>query len=246
VNSAGFWINEAAQVATLASVAYLAGLLARRVKVNYTRKINFFAIFLTPLVLAQIFPYERSYATTAVRSLVGIGMFALLVEPIRTRVPAFGTMFQGFDRPEDRPHTMLWLSTQILAGYAVLIPMSVLFASRGLSALMFVPVLIHGIGDGLAEPVGVRWGRHKYRTRVFLSTKRSFTRSYEGSACVFVAGLAAILLFQGNFSAAELVGALLTVPLLSTLAEAWAPHTWDTPYMFLAGTASLFAVKVWL
>ena len=32
------------------------------------------------------------------------------------------------------------------------------------------------------------------------------------------------------------------VPALTTLAEAVAPHTWDTPYMFLAGTASLLAV----
>jgi dolichol kinase len=239
-----FWIKELVQMGTLASVAYLAGLLvvAANVKVNYTRKINFFAIFLIPLVLAGVFHYQGSWATKAIHASIGIGMFMLLVEPLRARVPAFATMFRSFDRPEDRPHTLFWLSSQILAGYAVMIPMSIVFASRGISNLMFIPVLIHGIGDGLAEPVGVRWGRHTYRTRAFLNRTRSYTRSYEGSACVFLAGVFAVLLFHGGLTSAQLIGALLIVPLASTLAEARAPHTWDTPYMFLAGTASLLAV----
>ncbi len=110
-----FWINELAQVATLAGVAYCSGLLVdANVKVNYTRKINFFATFLSPLVLAHALPYERSPATTAVRLTVGVAMFVVLAEPIRSRIPALATMFRSFDRPEDRPHTLLWLSTQVL------------------------------------------------------------------------------------------------------------------------------------
>jgi phytol kinase len=60
---------------------------------------------------------------------------------------------------------------------------------------------------------------------------------------VLITGLLAIALFHGSFTTAQLIIALLTVPLIMTLAEAWSPHTWDTPYMFLAGTASIFAVK---
>jgi dolichol kinase len=242
---ANLWINEAIQAGTYGMIAYLAGRFveATSVKVNYTRKINFFAIFLVPLLLARLFPYERSFLTIALRSLVAAGMFIVLIDPIRTRVPVFATMFRSFDRPEDRPHTLWWLSTQIIAGNLVLIPMSWLFASRGISELMFVPVLIHGIGDGLAEPVGIRWGRHKYTTRAFLSAERRFTRSYEGSACVFITGLLAIALFHEIFTATQFIAALFIVPIIMTLAEAWSPHTWDTPYMFFAGTASVFAVK---
>jgi dolichol kinase len=216
------------------------------VKVNYTRKINFFAIFLVPLVLRPYFHYPATPLTLPVKLLIGVGMFALLSQPIRQRIPAFATMFRSFDRVEDRPHTLFWLSTQIIGGYAVLVPMSFLFSRLDISPLLFVPVLIHGIGDGLAEPVGIRWGRHTYGTYAFLGGERRFTRSYEGSACVFLAGVLGVLLFRASFTTPELIAALLLVPLASTLAEARAPHTWDTPYMFFAGTASLLAVKVFL
>jgi len=239
-----FWLNQALLVSTLASVAYGAGILVGTygLKVNYARKISFFAIFLAPLVVVHLAPYQHSLETTAMRSLIGVGVFAALAAPIRSRVPVMATIFRSFDRPEDGPHTLFWLSTQVLGAYAVMIPMSFVFSTHGISDLMFIPVLIHGIGDGLAEPVGTRWGRHKYRTSAFLSRDRRFTRSYEGSACVFLAGVFAILLFHSSFTPVQLVVALLVVPLVSTLAEARAPHTWDTPYMFLAGTLSLLAI----
>jgi dolichol kinase len=239
-----FWLSEGVQVGSLAGVAYVSGKLVQNVdlKVNYARKISFFAIFLVPFALRGLFHYGHNPLILPIKLVVGVSMFAFLAGPIRTRVPAFATMFRSFDRPEDRPHTLFWLTTQILAGYAVLVPMSFVFASRGLSDLLLVPVLIHGIGDGLAEPVGTRWGRHTYRTSGFLTRDRKFTRSFEGSACVFAAGLLAVLLFHSSFSPPELVACLLVVPLASTLAEARAPHTWDTPYMFLASTVSLLAI----
>jgi len=242
------WASETIQVTAYAVIAYLGGLLVelKNVKVNYTRKINFFALYVVPLILGRLFPYEPTVLAIALRSVLGAGIFAVFLQPIRARVPVFQTMFSSFDRPEDRPHTLLWLSTQILAGYAVLIPMSAVFARYGISELMFIPVLIHGIGDGLAEPVGIRFGKHKYTTREFLSRARRHMRSYEGSACVFFSGILAVSLFCQSFTPAQYAVALLTVPMLMTLAEAWSPHTWDTPYMFLTGSASLWAIKVWL
>lgn len=210
------------------------------------RKVSFFAIFLVPLAVGRLFHYGYSPLTLPIKLLIGVGMFAFLAGPIRRRIPVFATMFRSFDRPEDRPHTLLWLSTQIIGGYAVLVPMGFVFAAQRLSPLLFIPVLVHGIGDGLAEPVGVRYGRHTYRTRAFLTRDRRYTRSLEGSACVFLAGIAAILLFLGSFTGIELVAALAVVPLASTLAEAKAPHTWDTPYMFLASSVSLLAIKTLL
>ncbi len=101
-----FWINQTLQVGTLASVAYGAGILVGTygLKVNYARKISFFAIFLAPLVIVHLAPYHHSLETTGMRSLIGVGMFAMLAAPIRSRVPVLATMFRSFDRPEDRPH----------------------------------------------------------------------------------------------------------------------------------------------
>src|SRR5436190_14788781 len=75
-----FWINQMLQVGTLASVAYGAGILVvkRGLKVNYARKISFFAIFLAPLVIVRIAPYHHTLETTAMRSVIGVGMFAVL------------------------------------------------------------------------------------------------------------------------------------------------------------------------
>ena len=243
-----FWVGEIIQTAAYAAIAYAGGLwvLFRNVKVNYTRKVNFFALYIIPLIVDRVFPFERTVTTTVLRSVLAAAMLGVLWQPIRTRVPLFQTMFTSFDRPEDRPNTLLWLSTQIIAGYAVLIPMSMFFTRYGFSALIFIPVIIHGIGDGLAEPVGIRFGRHKYSTRTFLSRDRRHTRSYEGSACVLAVGIFAVLLFRNSFTTPEFIVALLTVPLLTTLAEAWSPHTWDTPYMFLVCGLSLAAVKLWI
>ncbi len=86
----------------------------------------------------------------------------------------------------------MWLTTQIVAGYLVVMPMLLYLAQAGQSELMFIPMLITGIGDTLAEPVGVRFGAHRYAVRA-LFTHRMYTRSLEGSACILVTGLLAIV-----------------------------------------------------
>ena len=83
-------------------------------------------------------------------------------------------MFLSFDRPEDRPNTLLWLSTQITVGYLILIPAIFFFISIGYSDLIMVPILVNGIGDGLAEPVGVKFGRLKYKTYQYYINDNSF------------------------------------------------------------------------
>ena len=140
------------------------------------------------------------------------------------------------------PHTMFWLISQLLAGYAVLIPMQILFRKFGFADLIFIPILVHGLGDGLKlKPVGAGSENINIPAARFFN-KRRYTRSLEGSACVFVAGLVAVLLFHASFTPAQFIGALLIVPIGMALAEAFSPHTWDTPYMFLVGTGSLLAI----
>ncbi len=243
VETPTFWLAELLKMASLGGVAYGGGLLVRHqgVKVNYTRKVNFFALYLVPMLVDSFFPPVKSPEAAAVRAVFFMMLMVFFVKQVRERLALAGTMFLSYDRPEDRPHTMFWLTTQLLAGYAVLIPMKVVFQKLGFAELIFIPILVHGLGDGLAEPVGVRFGKHKYSCRAFLS-KRRYTRSLEGSACVFLAGLVAVLSFHASFTPPQFIGALLIVPLGMTLAEAFSPHTWDTPYMFIVGTASLLGI----
>jgi len=239
-----FWLNTATKFFLLCIISYGTGNLVfyKDVKVNYTRKINHFAMFIIPMGLDRILPYGRSIESFMLSAVLTVGILIIYIQPVRSRVHIIRRMFLSFDRPEDRPYTLKWLSTQILAGYLVLVPAIVLFFELGYNTLVFIPVLINGFGDGLAEPVGIRFGKHKYRTTA-LFTKRTYERSLEGSACVFIASIVILFVFQASFSKAEFTCALLVLPMAMTLAEAFSPHTWDTPFLFLTGYTVLYFIK---
>jgi len=102
-------------------------------------------------------------------------------------------------------------------------------------------IIANGVGDGLAEPVGIRFGTRKYTTYA-LFTQQKYVRSYVGSACVWLTTVIAILAFHPYFSSIQLIAALLLMPILITLAEALSPHTWDSPLIYATGGASLIAI----
>lgn len=114
-------------------------------------------------------------------------------------------------------------------------------AEYGKQPLIYIAVLVGDIGHGLAEPVGVQFGKHKCRVRA-LFTDRSYTRSVDGSACVFLSAILAILILRPQLSEIQLLLALGIVPITMTLAEAFSPHTWDGPFLYLVGGMSLIGV----
>jgi dolichol kinase len=239
-----FFTNLSVQIFSLWLLQYLTGNLVfyKDVKVGYTRKINHFGLFFLPLYLDTLIPYESSVEGFILKSIVVIFCLLIYSAPLRSRVPIVARMFLSFDRPEDRPHTLLWLSTQIAAGYLILVPAVLFFEYIGIAGLVLIPILITGIGDGLAEPVGIRFGKHKYKTHALFS-KTKYERSIEGSMCVFITSIVTIMIFQSSFTTAEFIIALLTVPVIMTLTEAWSPHTWDTPFLFFIGYFSLYLIK---
>ncbi len=239
-----FLFNQLIKAILLYSVQYCTGLLVKHkgVKVNYTRKINHFVLFLVPVYVERHFAYEQSFGLFVTGSLLAILSLAIYLEPVRKKVPFISTMFLSFDRPEDRPHTLLWLFTQIAAGYLVLIPMIVLYYYYDLMYWIFLPILINGIGDGLAEPVGVRFGRHRYQTHA-LFTRKKYVRTLEGSACIFFTSVIVLAVFHAYFTTGQLIAAMIIIPPLMTLAEAFSPHTWDTPFLFLTGYLALFIIS---
>ncbi len=239
-----FFVNQAIKLFSLYLIQYGCGLLAvyKSVKVNYTRKIIHFSLFLIPLLIDEAIVYERTIGLLLVSAVISIATLIIYIAPVRQRVSVVNMMFSGFDRPEDRPMTLLWLSTQAIAGYLVIIPFLVLYVYHDMEHLILLPLLITGIGDGLAEPVGVRFGRHKYQVRALFSDKKYY-RTLEGSACVFFASVAIIAIYHASLSFPQFVVAMLVMPAIMTLTEAFSPHTWDTPTLFLAGYLALFGIK---
>jgi len=228
----------------MVAVAHWSGRLVEReaLAVGYTRKLNHFVLFLLPGWMASWSDDERAPIWAAIAAILTAHLLLFLCwGPIRHRSRFCATVFRAIDRPEDRPYTLFWLWSQMIVGYLALLPWGWLFLQMGRFELIQIPVLINGVGDGLAEVVGTRFGRHRYRVPG-LWTDRVYTRSWEGSLCVWLTGLIVVALFADGFTPPEFWLAIAAVPIAMTLAEAWSPHTWDTPLLFSAGGASLVGI----
>ena len=235
---------ECLKLGSLLSCLWLSGraVQAGYIRVNYTRKINHFLLFLWQFTLRDMLAADVGAAVHALDQVLTFALtIAIFARPLRDRSPALATMFAAYDRPEDRPFTLRWLSLQLLLTYAIAAPLHLYFLSLGRPELLTILILVNGIGDGLAEPVGVRFGRRRYTVRA-LFTRRLYQRSFEGSACVFASALLALWLYSDLFTSSQWIAALLLLPPVVTLAEARAPHTFDSPLIFLIGGAALGAV----
>ncbi|HYG17069.1 MAG TPA: hypothetical protein VEC12_15025 [Bacteroidia bacterium] len=231
-----FILNQSAEFIILHIIAFIEGLMVVKggVKVNYTRKLNHFFVFFLPFIVKIYLPYTETLYTTLGMVAISLATFIIYIKPVRENVKLFGLMYAAFDRPEDRPHTLKWLFTQYLASYVAAVPLYLYFNHIGKPELLLIIILTNAIGDGLAEPVGVRFGKHKYNVRALFTSKK-YTRSIEGSACVFITAVLVLLGFSHIFTGQQMVWALLLFPIGVTLAEAYSPHTWDSPFIFLVG-----------
>jgi dolichol kinase len=236
-------LNQLTEFLFIHVLAIFNGLLVIKLgwKVNYTRKINHFFVFFSPYMIKTIFPFQETITSQIAIAIVGLLTLAIYIKPIRENVKIVGFMFTSFDRPEDRPHTLKWLFTQYLATYLVALPLWLVFMKYDHTEAILMIILINAVGDGLAEPIGVTWGKNKYKVKALFSQKE-YTRSIQGSACVFITAVIVIILFMNSFTQAQFIIALCTVPVVATMAEAKSPHTWDSPFIFFFTGITLFLI----
>ncbi|KAL4147445.1 hypothetical protein PRNP1_011201 [Phytophthora ramorum] len=250
-----FWLMQLPKLVVMMVVSLFGGIICRcfcdvdekgyimtnkssKFKVNYTRKLQHFAAYMVPLVIKSDYSGPIALAWGDLFTMLG---FLVLIKPIREHSKFFMLQFNSLDRPEDRPNTLKWIIVgNIAPGMFILMFFKWLFAAQG--ALTFILVFITGIGDGLAEPVGITWGKHKYKTRSCFS-KNKYTRSWEGSACVFVSGLVFPALQYAAFDNfwQVLLSMLILAPTMA-YAEATAPHTMDTPVLMIGCGVILYAI----
>lgn len=145
--------------------------------------------------------------------------------------------FNSLDRPEDRPRTLKWIiAGNIVPGFIILLFFKWTLSKTDADELTYTIVLVTSIGDGLAEPIGVTYGVHRYTSKAFMSSRR-YVRSLEGSACVFISGMVFPAIQYAQFQSFEqVVLTMLLLPPIAAVAEATAPHSCDTPaLMFCCG-----------
>jgi len=219
--------------------------LRYNIKINYTRKLG--NLFKVPKYFAaDLFPFYESTAISLVTALaVNQTYFSIMYyRKSRERIPFFSYVFLSQDRREDRPDTLIFQITEDILRFAIYFPFKILVANpMSVPAIIFIPVAVNNIGDGLAEPVGVRFGKHKYSTTALYHKgkffKSKFTRSYEGSSCVFITTFIVVAINYKAFTSTQFWITFSFLPFLMTLAEAKAPHTNDGPFLALVGCGFL-------
>jgi len=224
------------------NAGYILTSKADKFKVNYTRKFQHFAAYMVPLIVKYKSPVSGPI-DDAWGDWITLLAFTLLVKPVRENCKFFMLQFNSLDRPEDRPNTLKWIiAGNILPGLILIIFWRWVFSFTNQVDLAFIFIFITGIGDGLAEPVGIAFGKHKYWTMA-LGSNRKYQRSLEGSSCVFMGSLVFTTMFWYAFkNAYQYWITMIVLPPLMTYAEAVSPHTMDTPFLMGLGGLTMFLV----
>ncbi|MCZ6602103.1 MAG: hypothetical protein O6952_03775 [Planctomycetota bacterium] len=205
--------------------------LRKGLRTGYSRKTLHFLIFATVALVQWI-------GGTPFACLFG-GMTSLVVLYAVLRGSGH-PLYEAMARESDAPHQTYF----IVAPY-----FATLIGGLGSNILpgdaAVIGYLVTGFGDAVGEPVGVRFGRHKYRVPSFRGVESK--RSLEGSAAVLIACLVAIPLAVLLCPSLALSSrSILTIPLLAiacAVVEAISPHGWDNATMQVIPT---FLAVRWL
>lgn len=179
----------------------------------YTRKTFHFAIF---SAAAGVHLWKGPAGVVVFGAVVSLVVLYAVVRGEGDR------LYEALARPSDAPHRTLFvlvpLATTALGGVAA----NLLAPGYG-----YVGYLVAGWGDALGEPVGTRWGRHRYRVPTLAGVPA--TRSLEGSGAVLAGGFAAALaglLFAGVEPQSAVRAAALAA-VAGAAAEAGSSHGLD-------------------
>lgn len=202
--------------------------IARGVAAPYTRKIFHFAIF----TMAGVIHLSVG--------LPGVVVFGCVVSAVVLWAVHRGDgypFYEALARPTDAPRRTFF----------ILVPLVTTAAGGGLANLLFpqfayVGYLVCGWGDALGEPIGTRWGRHRYRVPSLMGV--AATRSVEGSAAVLAGGAAAAFagLVLAGLPPVTAASLALAAGAAGAVVEAVSTHGLDNLTVQLAGAAAAAAL----
>lgn len=221
--------------AILAS-GFLSGALKRYGgwKTGYTRKTLHFLIFFTAVGL-----HIRG-GMPAVNMLgIGMGIFVLL----SVKAGEGNFFFEAMAREKDFPRRGYFIIVPYLTTAAGGIVSNLLF---GLSSIM--GYVLCGSADAVAEPVGLRFGKHRYEVPS-LRKVRTSDRSLEGSLSIFIVSVilsAFFFLFLYHLPLAKAFLSSLLLSFAVVTVEAFSFHGADnfTIQITASGLTYLF-IKLW-
>lgn len=218
------WIGALVGIVVFGLAGWTAAVCRRRgFRAGDTRKLFHFCVFNAAAILRW---QSDAGALLVFGSAVAAGVFV-----VTWRGPGNG-LFEALARPSDAPrqrlHVIIPLMCTAMGGV-----LAQLIAGR----LAIVAYLIGGWGDAVGEPIGIRWGRHRYHVTSLGGVPA--TRSLEGSFAVFVASTLAAsfgLLLTGQ-AGMGLIAVALILGITTTIVEAVSPHGLDNLTILVASAA---------
>ena len=193
----------------------------RQVSTPYTRKIFHFLIFTT----AGIFQFRFGLPLVVLFGGIVSG-FVLAAVLIGKGFVFYESLARETDRPYRTLFVLVPLGTTALGGVLI----NLFFPQ-----FAFIGYLVGGWGDAVGEPVGTRWGRHRYAVPSLMGVPAQ--RSLEGSVAVALVSTA--VAFAGFYMLQYPVGTALITALLcglgSAMVEAISNHGLDNLTIQVAG-----------
>lgn len=197
-------------------IAYVSGYLKlkKRLKTNYSRKIFHFTIFSTAGLIGLFFGFH---------GVIVFGSWAGIFILIIIWKGDGNIMYEGIAREQDSPHRSFYILVPFLSTAIAGMLDNILFGQIALIGYM-----VAGWGDAVGEPIGVRFGKHKYK----VPSRRTVVcyRSIEGSLAVFVTSTFAsflVLLLALNHSIIVSFLSAIVVGFATAIVEAFSPHGVD-------------------
>jgi len=198
----------------------------KKIATPYTRKIFHFGTFISAAIIQIIsgLPFVILYGT----------INAILIFYVVYRGDEI-SFYQAIARSTDGIHKSKFiLIPLIMTAFGGLIG-NILFGK-----LAVIGYLIVGVGDAIGEPIGTKWGRHKYKVPSLFGVP--VTRSIEGSISVAITSIifasSGLLVLGTPFNSALILGLICGV--VATLTEAISNHGLDNLTAQLIPTAIVF------
>ena len=157
-------------VISVAAALLAARLKQKKVRTPYTRKSFHFVIF----SFAGILQYY--YGLHAVSLLGGIVFIMVLIAVFMGDRWWF---YKALARETDAPHQKKFIILPLLATATGGVLSNIFFPGTA-----YIGYFVGGWGDAIGEPVGTRWGRHRYTVPTLFGVRA--TRSLEGSTAVML------------------------------------------------------------
>ncbi len=202
---------------------YISGYLKMKkgFKTGYTRKIFHFLIFMSVVVVQWV------WGTSVMCLFGGMASLVILYSLIRGKG---NLLYEAIAREADEPHRTLFIVIPYFATFVGGVLGNIFFGQAAV-----IGYLATGLGDAVGEPVGTRFGKHRYSVLSMFGVKA--WRSLEGSTAVFITCMIAVTIGISLTPQLQLsIGGFFWIPIIGlvcTVIEAICPHGLDNTFLQL-------------